>query len=143
MKKLLYAYLSLQVFAAVINLLSTLQISAILAVIIFIISLIGVILPIAIIKNLDNIEEIQSEIFRLRQNLRQMERALNGEDIEDQTVVASTNAEVAGGVWKCIKCGSINKEGTSYCANCKAAYCFENNPTDDPNKKKKLNRWGI
>lgn len=142
MKKLLYLYLGLELAAALVTLLLSLNSSFILALVSFLISLIGIVIPIAVIKNLDNIDEMQTELFRLRHHITRIENVLEGKAEQDGDPL-SFEEEFAGGTWECVKCGTVNKEGTAYCSNCKAAYDSYVNPTADPNKKKKLNRWGI
>ena len=142
MKKILYLYLGLELAAAILTLLLTLSSSFILALVSFLISLVGIIIPLAVIKNLDNIDEMQTELFRLRHHITQIEKVLEGK-AEDEGEPISFEEEFAGGTWECVKCGTVNKEGTAYCSNCKAAYDSYVNPTADPKKKKKLNRWGI
>ncbi len=142
MKKILYLYLGLELSAAIVALLLSLNSSFILALVSFLAALVGVIIPLAVIKNLDNIEEMQTELFRLRHHITQIENVLEGK-AEQEGEPLSFEEEFAGGTWQCVKCGSVNKEGTSHCSNCKAAYDSYVNPTSDPNKKKKLNRWGI
>ena len=142
MKKVLYLYLGLELGAAVLALLLSLNSSFILALVSFAVSSIGIVIPIAVIKNLDNIEEMQTELFRLRHHITQIENSLEGKAEQEEKHLLFEE-EIAGGTWQCVKCGSVNKDGTSHCSNCKAAYSSYINPTADPSKKKKLNRWGI
>lgn len=146
MKKFLHLYLGLQIFAAIVNFIAFLQVSFVYAIILAAINLLGVIIPIAILKNIDEIDNMKSELFWLRSDLRQLERDINGEknsENGDETAQNLKKEEFAIGTWKCIKCGTVNKQNTSHCSNCKAAYSSHESPTSDPTKPKKLNRWGI
>lgn len=144
MKKLLYFYLALQVSSSIVCFFTLLQFSFIYAIIIIAASLLGIIIPVSILKNMENIQQLQSDIHRLRCNLNELEKIVQGEkDEKERAIPLSGGGEIAVGNWKCIKCGTVNKVGTSRCMSCKAAYSSEENPTDDPSKKKKYNRWGI
>ena len=144
MKKLLYVHLVLQIIAAIVNFIALLSSSIFYALVLTPISLLGVVIPIAILKNMENSENLDSEVFYLRSRVNALEKAINGKS-EDGEEEAPTEREgdVSFGNWKCIKCGTVNKKGTTRCEGCKAAYSLELNPTQNPNKKKKLNRWGI
>ncbi len=145
MKKLLYVYITIQMTVGVLNFISLLSISVFYAIFSLFASLISLIIPIILLKYMETTEQMQTELFRLRRNLEDIRQELNGvkEEKNDSSAVSPKNTEVAIGTWKCIKCGAVNKEGTTYCENCKSAYSSEDNPTSDPSKPKKLNRWGI
>ncbi len=144
MKKLLYLHLVLQIVAAIVNFVALLSSSVFYAVVLTPISLLGVVIPIAILRNMESYENLDSEVFYLRSRVDALEKAINGnsKDTESETPT-QRDGDVSFGNWKCIKCGTVNKKGTTRCEGCKAAYSLELNPTQDPNKKKKLNRWGI
>lgn len=141
MKKLLYAHLVLQIVAAILNFIALMSSSVFYAIVLTPISLLGVVIPIAILKNMENSENLNSEVFYLRSRINALEKAIKGKD-EDEAPT-EREGDVSFGNWKCVKCGTVNKQGTTRCEGCKAAYSLELNPTQDPNKKKKLNRWGI
>ncbi len=145
MKKLLYLYLIAQIFVGVLNFISALSVSIFYALFSLIASLISLIIPIILLKYMEISEQMQAELYRLRYNLEELRRELSGIKTDENAEVDADfeNAETAIGTWKCIKCGTINKEGTSHCENCKSAYSSEDNPTSDPTKPKRLNRWGI
>lgn len=129
--------------SAVISFIALLSVSLIYALILAPISLIGIVIPIAILKNMESTENLDSEVFYLRSRVSALEKAINGKGEEDEEAPTERLGEVSLGSWKCIKCGTVNKKGTTRCEGCKSAYSHELNPTQDPNKKKKLNRWGI
>ena len=144
MKKFLYAYIVLQVVSSITSFIALLSVSLVYALIVILVSLIGVAIPIAILKNMESAENLESEIFYLRSRVNALEKAMSASGQQSESgAPAEEYNEVSLGNWKCIKCGTINKQGTSRCERCKAAYSHEFNPTDDPGKKKKLNRWGI
>lgn len=144
MKKLLYAVIVLQIFAAIVNFIAMLSASVFYAVILTPISLLSVVIPIAILRNMENSENLDSEVFYLRSRVNALEKAISGKSEDNEAEVPTErDGDVSFGNWKCIKCGTVNKKGTTRCDGCKAAYSLELNPTQDPNKKKKLNRWGI
>lgn len=145
MKKLLYVYLTVQIFISVLNFISYLSVSMISAIIALAVSLISIIIPIVLLKYIEISEQMQTELYRLRRDLEELRKELGGikEEKNDGSSALTQNTEVAIGTWKCIKCGTVNKESTTHCENCKSAYSSEDNPTSDPSKPKKLNRWGI
>lgn len=144
MKKLLYAVVVLQIFAAIINFIAYLSNSLLLAIVLTSVSLLSVVIPIAILKNMESSENLESQVFYLRSRVNALEKAINGKSEDSEAeAVTERDGDVSFGSWKCIKCGTVNKKGTTRCEGCKAAYSLELNPTQDPSKKKKLNRWGI
>lgn len=144
MKKLLYVHLVLQIISAIISFIAFLSTSIFYAIVLTPISLVGIVIPIAILKNMENTENLDSEVFYLRARVSALEKAVNSNgESEADKAPTERDGDVSYGSWKCIKCGTVNKKGTTKCEGCKAAYSLELNPTQDPNKKKKLNRWGI
>lgn len=144
MKKLLYVVIVLQIAAAIVNFMAYLSNSIVHAIVLTAVSLISVVIPIAILRNMESCENLDSQVFYLRSRINALEKAINGKGKDaDEETPTQRDGDVSFGSWKCIKCGTVNKEGSTRCEGCKAAYSLELNPTQDPNKKKKLNRWGI
>lgn len=142
MKKLLYVHLVISAVSIIVGFIPILGYNVIIALIYLALCAVSLVIPISILKMMESEEKMRSEINMLRHNFRQMERTLSlDENIEYQS--ALMGGESAYGTWKCVKCGSVNKLGIAYCENCKSAYSSEINPTADPNKKKRTNRWGI
>lgn len=142
MKKLMYINLVIQVISIIVSFIAFLGQNIIIAIIFLALSAVGLVVPISILKLMEAENQLKSELFMLRHNMRQMERVLElDENIEYKSSLSEN--ESAYGTWKCVKCESVNKMGSAYCAHCGSAYSSDINPTADPNKKKKLNRWGI
>ena len=145
MKKLLYLHIVVQIFIGVLNFISYLSVSLLYALLSLFVSSVSLIVPIILLKFLETSEQMQSELYRLRYNLEELRRELSGIKTDENagSNASVQSAEAAIGSWKCIKCETVNKEGATHCENCKSAYSSEDNPTSDPSKPKKLNRWGI
>ncbi len=142
MKKLLYVDLVISAVSIIVGFIALLGYNIIIALIYLALCAISLVIPISILRMMESEEKLRSEVNMLRYNFRQMEKALElDENIEYQSALMEN--ESAYGTWKCVKCGSVNKLGSAYCENCKSAYSSEVNPTADPNKKVKTNRWGI
>ena len=144
MKKLLHILVALQIFSAIVNFIGNLSNSVALAVILAAISLVSVVIPIAILRNTESTEDLDAQVFYLRSRINALEKAINSKSTDsDEGATTEREGDVSYGDWKCLKCGTVNKKGTTRCEGCKAAYSLELNPTQDPSKKKKFNRWGI
>lgn len=95
----------------------------------------------AVIDNINNIEDLWSESNRQRLEIKKLTDRFEFEETGIlKTPIVSDN-ETSYGVWKCVKCETVNKQGTKYCANCKAEYSSAVNPTDSPYQKKRFSRW--
>ena len=44
------------------------------------------------------------------------------DDYYDYVILQGGINDTAKGTWECIKCGTVNKSGTTHCDNCKAEY---------------------
>lgn len=145
MKKLLYLHIVVQIFVGVLGFISALSASLLYALLSLFVSAVSLVVPIILLKHIETSEQMQTELYRLRYNLEELRRELSGikTDKNSSSDTSTQSAETAIGTWKCIKCGTVNKEGTTHCENCRSAYSSEDNPTSDPSKPKKLNRWGI
>lgn len=96
-------------------------------------------LTLSVIINISDIEELRDDVHRLRNRMRHIEDELRGSLEITEPAPALENSETSRGVWECVKCGTVNKSGTSQCGNCGAEYSSWVNPTDT-NTKKKLSR---
>lgn len=141
MKKCLYILLGLQILSAIAEFFMLLSHSVILAVLLTAVSTLSIVLTLAVINNIDSIEELQYSFNKLCGELKKLKDASQSDEEPQKTVPVADNSEAARGVWECVKCGTVNKQGTTHCINCKAAYSPWTNPTDSPYKKKKLSRW--
>lgn len=142
MRKWLYILLVIEIAASAIGFFILLLNTFWLAFIYIPLSLLGLVPIIAIIHNYDKIEDLSYELNRLKYELKNLTDS-KAEEISNETlsVPAVSRKETARGAWECIKCGTVNKEGTTHCMNCKADYSPWDNPTDSPYEKKKLSRW--
>ncbi len=142
MKKLLYTILVIEILATVFNFFVNLEASFILAFINLLLNILSMVPIIAIIANIDSIERLKEDLNRIRYNIKTLTDEINPpKKAEEKDVRVKRNVQTARGAWECVKCGTVNKEGTSSCANCKAEYSVWDNPTDSPYKTKKMSRW--
>ncbi|MBR7133275.1 MAG: zinc finger Ran-binding domain-containing family 2 protein [Clostridia bacterium] len=107
--------------------------------------IINIALTLAVLGLLNDFEDLQYSLRRLQEKVRLIEdenRAVQN-DITPPPPPASDHTEAAIGTWECVKCGTVNKAGTSFCSNCRAEYSAVLNPTDNPlaKRKKKMSRW--
>ena len=141
MKKCLYILLALQILGCGVCFIALLPQSVILAIVFICVNSLTIVLTYAVINNVNNIEDLWAEINRQRLEIKKLTNKLEFEETGVlKTPVASDN-EAANGVWKCVKCETVNKQGTTHCSNCKAEYSSAVNPTDNPYKKKRYSRW--
>lgn len=142
MKKLLYAILVIEIIGAIIGFFAVALTSLITAVLVLPFILISFVPIIAIIINFENIEKLQEEVAVLRyQNSEKQRSGVVAEAPQETPPPAVDRKETARGAWECVKCGTVNKAGTTHCSNCKADYSPWTNPTTSPSAKKKLSRW--
>ncbi len=143
MKKLLYVILTIDIIASIIGFFALILSTFITAIIALPFIILSPIPLIVIIRNLENIENLQEEIAILKYQQKQLqnETVTNNHVSEENTPPAVNRKETARGAWECVKCGTVNKDGTTHCSNCKADYSPWTNPTVSPGAKKKLSRW--
>lgn len=140
MKKLLVLILVLQISGAILTFFSQIGTQPALAVINGLLALLPAVVTVAVLVCLDRTERLSEETSELRYILKKLEDSkMPRSDHSSQPAVHHTDN--AYGTWECVKCGTINKEGTSYCSNCKAEYSPWVNPTKSPYEKKKVSRW--
>lgn len=139
MKKWLYVILGIEIVADIVIFFMLLYSSLFAALFGTALNVLSLIPIIAIICNMKDIEDIQYDMSKMRYTMRKIEDSLARD--RDSTEESELVVGASVGVWECVKCGTVNKEGTNRCDNCKAAYSPEYNPTDDPSKKKKVSRW--
>lgn len=138
---LLVILMVLQVLSAAFEFFILLAHYVLLAVVSAALSLLGIVLILSVIINADDIEDLRTETHWLRERMKRLEESLQGPHEADAAIPALKNGEVSRGVWECVKCGTVNKAGTSQCINCKSEYSSWINPTDTALKKKKISRW--
>ncbi len=142
MRKVLLIILTvLQILSAVYLFFSLIGHSFLLAVISAFIAVMQIVLTLSVIINIGDIEELRAEIHWLRERMKHFEELAEGPREISEAAPALKDRETAGGVWECVKCGTVNKSGTSQCTNCGSEYSSWVNPTDTFAKKKKISRW--
>ena len=142
MRKFLYIQLIINILAVSYGFFTLLGASVLYALLFLGLGILSLVPTIALISCLDGVEKLEEENAMLSYRLKKLENEI----LQPDTVTETSYPELKHGdtsraVWECIKCGTVNKEGTSHCSNCKAEYSPFINPTDDPTKKKKLSRW--
>ncbi len=142
MKKALYTLLTINILTLIIGFIALLFSKLIFAIIFLPLGLLELVPLLAIINNLESVENLNYEIYELKSRLKKIEEINNETTAETNTSTPDIERkEVARGTWECVKCGTINKEGTDTCQNCKALYSPWINPTSSPYEKKKISRW--
>ncbi len=141
MRKLLIILLAINAVTLTIGFIMTLVASPLLAVILLLLGILELIPIIAIISCLDDIDKLKQENAMLSYRLKKLENEILPEEPVHNSFPELACGEPARAVWECIKCGTVNKAGTTQCTHCKAPYSPFINPTDDPLKKKKRSRW--
>ncbi len=136
MKKILYILLAINIFALAIAFFMLLSKSLWLAFVYLGIGAIGLVPTLAIIRCLDDVEDLHYQVTVLYEKLRKFENG-NQEEIPFQNPEPFAHyGDKSDLTWKCIKCDTINKAGTTNCSNCNAEYSQELNPTYISNPKK-------
>lgn len=144
MKKLLYVILIIDIIASIIGFFALLLSSFIVAIIALPFIILGFVPLFAIISNLEKIEKLEEDLAILKYqqiNTQAQMSAPENFPAEENTAPAVDRKETARGAWECVKCGTVNKQGTTHCSNCKADYSPWTNPTTSPSTKKKVSRW--
>ena len=141
MRILLYILLGINILALAVAFIMMLTASPVYAVIILLLGILEIVPIIAIISCLDDIEKLKGENTMLSYRLKKLENETLPEETVHNSYPELIHGDTAKAVWKCVKCGTVNKAGTTHCSNCKAPYSPFINPTDDPYKKKKRSRW--
>lgn len=131
----------LQILSAVYLFFFLIGSSVIWAVISAVIAVMQIVLTLSVVINIGDIEELRAETQWLRERMKHLEEFAEDPRETAVTVPALKNSEISRGVWECIKCGTVNKSGTSQCINCKSEYSSWVNPTDSCAGKKKISRW--
>ena len=142
MKKALYVILTIEIISAIIGFFILLFKSFILALVFIPSFILGIVPILAIIRNFEEVEDLHYELYLIKSEIKKL-KDQDKKDYEDNSspIPSAEYKETAKGAWECVKCGTINKENTSCCSNCKAAYSAFINPTVNPYEKKKTSRW--
>ncbi len=96
------------------------------------------------INYIEGIEALKVDFSRLQSKVKHISDLLSKETTAEENEnpsPISQSSEPAKATWECVKCGTVNKSGTSRCALCKADYSPSVNPTDNPYAKKKISRF--
>lgn len=141
MRNLLYILLVLQILGAITGFFALLFQSILLCLIFTPFSLLSIVPTVAIINNIDAIEDLRYSLDRMRADIKRSGDTQQAEKVEENKAPSVDRKESARGAWECVKCGTVNKEGTNHCINCKADYSSFTNPTVSPYAKKKVSRW--
>ncbi|MBQ8550477.1 MAG: zinc finger Ran-binding domain-containing family 2 protein [Clostridia bacterium] len=141
MKTLLKTVLALQIISIIIVFMGLIGTSPFYAVIASAISAVQLAPTIAIMMHTRDIDDLYDEVNRLRYEIKKLDRDM--EALHPDSDLPDRPADPSFGTWECVKCGAVNKSGTSKCENCGAKYSFVQNPTTDPEDKKKakVSRW--
>ena len=143
MKKLLWILLVLQGFSVIYVFLALLGNNWFYAIVVLVLGILSLVPIIAILSCLYRIDDLEGENYVLKYKIKCLEDDVNGErEIENATHPELDRLVDAQATWDCVKCGTVNKSGTTRCSNCKAEYSPIVNPTHYPTKKKpKVSRW--
>ncbi|MBR2044462.1 MAG: hypothetical protein IJ946_09035 [Clostridia bacterium] len=140
MKKLLYVLLVIEITLTVAAFFMLLPASLFAAIFLSGLNALSLVPIIAIIHNINTIDDLEYDLSKLRYKVKELYDIVNKDAPEGERASEVYKGRAMGN-WKCVKCGTVNKEGSSRCESCQAAYTPEYNPTDDPNKRKKVSRW--
>lgn len=135
MKKLLYILLVIEIILAAVAFFMLLYTSVFAAILLGSLNLLTLVPIIAIIHNMNSIDDLSYDMSKIRYKVKALEDIIN-KDLPEGEKPTETFVGGAMGNWECIKCGTVNKEGTNRCENCKAAYSPEYDPTDDVKEEK-------
>ena len=139
MKKLLYVLLVIDIVALAICFIILLPASVLLAIFYLAMGVLGLIPTIAIIRCLDDIELMQDNISHLYNKLHKLE-GINQNETSENPEPAARHGEEAKLTWQCVKCGTVNKAGTTNCSYCNNEFSPVLNQTFHSNPKA-LSRW--
>ena len=96
--------------------------------------------PLTISKEIDI--EVRGEIYMSKDVFNKINENEKTEDSTTESLNSNIrHRETARGAWECVKCDTVNKEGTDRCSNCGSDYSPFTNPTVNPYEKKKVSRW--
>ncbi len=141
MQVLLYILLALQLLSGVLAFFLFVTNVWYLAIIFLVVALLQSVLILVVIDNKNRVRYLEFYTDNIISKLKKLESPSNISENAPAPPI-NQNPNVAIGTWECIKCGTVNKIGTTNCSNCKADYIPEINPTSNPNdKKKRISRW--
>lgn len=133
----------IQGFSVIITFFALLTTNWFYAVIVLALGILGLVSVFAIISCIYRIDDLEGENYILKYKIKCLEDDVKGErPLDSETHPELERLVDAQATWDCIKCGTVNKAGTTRCSNCKAEYSPIVNPTHYPTKKKpKVSRW--
>ncbi len=141
MRKMLYILLVINIITLTVAFIMSLATAPLYSVLVLALGILELIPIIAIISCLDDIEKLKEDNAYLSYRLKKLENEVLPEEPTHNSFPELSYGVPASAIWECVKCGTVNKAGTTQCSHCKAAYSPFINPTDDPTKKKKRSRW--
>lgn len=139
LKALLIILLVLQIFLGSWCFIALLPQSMLTALLFLFLAVLQTALTFVVIIHCNQQEDIWFEIERLRHAVRELQKSAEAD--KEITYFAVNHGDLAKSAWECIKCGTVNKEKTTYCIHCGAAYVTGVYPTDDASEKRKMSRW--
>ena len=138
-KVLLWILLVLQAIVGGILAIAILPQSLILSLVCLFIYVLQITLTGVVIYHCSELDDVWFEINRLRLAIRVLQKASDSDN--EMVYLAENSGELAHNTWECVKCCTVNKEDTTNCSHCGAAYSADVYPTDDSSKKRKMSRW--
>lgn len=143
MKKILWFLLGFNFLGLAITFFALLTTNWFYAIIVLVLGSLGLVPLYALISCLYRIDKLEDDNYVLQYKIKCLEDDINGERKVDNATHPELERLVdAEATWDCVKCGTVNKAGTTRCSNCKAEYSPIVNPTHYPTKKKpKVSRW--
>lgn len=94
-------------------------------------ALLGLVIPFALLYCLGANEQLQADVWRLKDRLNRVEHQYSSETLQaDIHNFEEGSSEPLPNMtakyrWTCVKCQTVNREGTSVCENCGSHYSFE------------------
>ena len=141
MRTFLYIYLVLNIIAAIIGSIAVLFTSPLTALIYIPLVILNIIPIFAIISNLESIEQLKSDFYKLKCEIKSNKVDTDNEYNDIHTAPAVNYEYTADNSWQCVKCATVNKSGTNHCSNCYTAFSPDISTTSDIAEKKKISRF--
>lgn len=143
MRTAIIVIIVIQLIADVVASLALLGQNFLLAILGLALALLSLVPLIALLRCMEDVSDLQSEVYSLRNRLHRLEGQLAAP--EDRPVAGAFVSEApqskmtARERWTCSKCGSVNRAGINACESCGARYSFEQQKiTDAP-----LTKWRL
>ncbi len=127
MKKILIVLAILNILAGVLGFFTLLGTNIVYALISLGGGIIGSVPYFALVSAMDDIEVLYEEQRKLKGQIHKIADQMDDQTQSNSTLPPSPN-ETSRRVWECVKCKTVNKEGTSSCSHCGAKYSSWVNP---------------